>query len=66
MNIFWGMKNFWIFFRGHHKFGLCLGVISMHFWGLFLKVKLKKGGIFLDCYKFKQFFGWLKFLILFF
>ena len=31
MNIFWGMKIFGIFFWGHHKIGLYLGVISMHF-----------------------------------
>ena len=30
--IFWGMKILWIFFWGHHKIGLYLGVISMHFW----------------------------------
>ena len=28
---FWGMKILWIFFGGHHKIGLYLGVISMHF-----------------------------------
>ena len=26
-----GMKIMWIFFWGHHKIGLYLGVISMHF-----------------------------------
>ena len=31
MNIFCGMKSLWRFFEGHHKFGLYLGVISMHF-----------------------------------
>ena len=39
-NIFWGfqkneyflgMNILWIFFRGHHKIGLYLKVISMHF-----------------------------------
>ena len=30
-NIFWGMKILWIFFGGHHKIGLYLVVISMHF-----------------------------------
>ena len=25
-----GMKILWIFFGGHHKIGLYLGVISMH------------------------------------
>ena len=28
---FWGMKILWIFVLGHHKIGLYLGVISMHF-----------------------------------
>ena len=32
LNIFGGMKILWIFFRGHHKIGLYLEVISMHFW----------------------------------
>ena len=31
MNIFWGMKILWIFFGGHPKIGLVLGVISMYF-----------------------------------
>ena len=31
MNIFGGMKILWIFFGGHNKIGLNLGVISMHF-----------------------------------
>ena len=30
-NIFGGMKILWIFFLGHHKIGLYLGVISMNF-----------------------------------
>ena len=46
MNTFWGMIILWIFFVGHHKIGLDLGVMSMHFrvfsygqgpaWGIFL------------------------------
>ena len=28
---FWGMKILWIFLGSHHKIGLYLGVISMHF-----------------------------------
>ena len=36
INIFWGML-LW----GHHKIGLYLGVISMHFLGSFLKVKVQ-------------------------
>ena len=31
INIFWGVKILWIFFGGHHKIGLYLDVISMHF-----------------------------------
>ena len=31
INIFRGMKILWIRFGGHHKIGLYLGVISMHF-----------------------------------
>ena len=31
MNIFWGMKILFISFWGHHKIGLCVGVIAMHF-----------------------------------
>ena len=30
-NIFWDMKILLIFSKGHHKIGLYLGVISMHF-----------------------------------
>ena len=30
-NFLGGMKILWIFFGGHHKIGLYLGVISMHF-----------------------------------
>ena len=29
--IFGSMKKLWIFFEGHHKIGLFLGVISMLF-----------------------------------
>ena len=31
MNIIWGMKILSIFLGGHHKTGLVLGVISVHF-----------------------------------
>ena len=31
VNTFWGMEILWIFFGGHHKIGLYLGFISMHF-----------------------------------
>ena len=30
-NILLGMKILWMFFWGHYKIGLYLGVISMHF-----------------------------------
>ena len=61
------MKILWIFFWGHHKIGLYIGVISMHFKS-FLKVKVQNGGgvffgvakisnIFLGCLKFLIFLG---------
>ena len=63
VNICLGMKALWIFFGGHHKFGLCLGAISMHF-RVFRKVKVKKGRyFFLGCLIFKYFLECLKFLI---
>ena len=31
INILLGMKILWLFFGGHHKIGLYLGVISMYF-----------------------------------
>ena len=31
MNILLGMNLLWMIFWGHHKIGLYLGVISMHF-----------------------------------
>ena len=31
LNILGGLKILWIFFRGQHKIGLYLEVISMHF-----------------------------------
>ena len=40
-----GMKILWIFWGGHYKISLYLGVISMHFW-VFFKVKVQNGGIF--------------------
>ena len=56
MNIFWGMKMLWIFFWGHPKIGLVLGVISM-FLGPFLKVNIQNRDIFLGCLKFLIFLG---------
>ena len=56
MNILWGMKILWIFFGGHHKIGLYLGVTSMRLWS-FLKVKVQNGGYFFKLVKFQIFFG---------
>ena len=64
MNIFGGMTILWIFFWGHHKIGLYLGVISMHF-RVFLKVKVQNGGYCFGLLKFQIFLGCLKFLIFF-
>ena len=41
---FLGMTIVWIFFGGHHKIRLYLGVISMHFW-VFFKVNVQNEGI---------------------
>ena len=51
-------------FGGHHKTGLYLGVISMHF-RVFFKVKVQNGGCFLGLLKFQTFLGCLKFLVFF-
>ena len=61
MNIFLGMTILWIFICDHHKIGLYLGVIFMHF-GSFLKMKVQNGGysdIFIHTFihKFQYFFG---------
>ena len=37
--MFWGYEDFVNIFWGHHKIGLYLGVISMHF-----RVKVQNGG----------------------
>ena len=57
INIFWGMKiNFVdIFGGGHHKIGLYLGVISMHFRDF-------SSGL---CTELGYIFGFLKFQIFF-
>ena len=39
------MKILWIFFRGHHKIGVYLAVISMHF-RVFSKGQGTESGIF--------------------
>ena len=63
------MKILWIFFWGHHKIELYLGVMSMHLW-VFLKVKVQNGGYFWGLLKFHFFFwgggGCWKFRIFFF
>ena len=63
-NIFSVMKILWTFFGGHHKIGLYLGLISMHFRGFFrsrykmgIYFGLLKFHIFLGCLKFRIFFG---------
>ena len=46
---------------GHHKFGLYLGVISMHY-----KVKVQNGGYLLGLLKFQIFFGGCVKVLIFF
>ena len=58
------MKILWIFFGGHHKIRLYLGVISMHFW-VFLRVKVQNGGIFGGLLKFQIFLGVLEIPVFF-
>ena len=55
MNIFGGMKILSIFFGGHHKIGLYLGVISMYF-RVFSKGQGTKWGIFFGLLKFQIFY----------
>ena len=58
MNIFWGMKILWIFFWGHPKIGLVLGVtLFLCILGSFFKVNIQNRDIFLGCKNFKYFFG---------
>ena len=59
MNIFLGMKILWIFFWGHPKIGLVLGVISMYF-RVFSYNNYTESGFFLGCKNFKIFFGVLE------
>ena len=51
-----GMKTLWIFFGGHHKIGLYLGVIFKHFI-VFSEGQGTKWGIFFGLLKFQIFFG---------
>ena len=53
------MKNLWIFFWGHHKIGLYLGVISMHF-RVFFKGNVQNMGYFWGLLKFQIFLGVLE------
>ena len=53
---FLGMTILWIFIWGHHKIGLYLGVISMHFRG-FLKIKVQNGDYFWGSVKYQIFLG---------
>ena len=53
---FGGMKILCIFFRGHHKTGLYLGVISMHF-RVFSKGQIREWGIFFGVAKISNIFG---------
>ena len=59
INIFWGMKILWIFFWGHHKIGLYVGVISMHFRDFSSGLCTELGYVF-GFLKFQIFFGVLK------
>ena len=63
MIFFFGMKILWIFFGGHHKIGLYLVVISMHF--RVFSFQGTEWGIFFGVAKFQIYFFWwcLKFLI---
>ena len=45
------MKILWIFLGGHHKIGLYLGAISMHFTVFSLGQGTEWGGIFLGAAK---------------
>ena len=59
MYIFWGIKILWIFFGGHHKIGLYLGVVSMHF-RVFSKGQHTEWGILFGLLKYQIFFGVLE------
>ena len=56
MNVFFGgMKILWIFFGGHHKICLYLGVTSMHF-RVVPSGQVTEWGIFFWLLKFQIFF----------
>ena len=59
------MKILWIFFWGHPKIGLVVGVISMYF-RVFSEGKYTELGYFLGCENFKYFFWVLEISDIFF
>ena len=59
------MMILWIFFWGHCKIGLYLGVISKHF-RVFFKVKVQNWGFFLGVAKISNIFGVLEIPDIFF
>ena len=59
MNIFGGMKIFWIFFLCHPKIGLVLGLF-LCILRYFLKVNIQNRDILFGCKNFKYFFGVLE------
>ena len=58
------MKILWIFFGGHHKIRLYLGVNSMHLFGLFLRSRYRMG-VFWGLLKFQIFLGVLEIPVFF-
>ena len=56
---FLGYEDFMDTFWGHHKIGLYLGVISIHF-RVFFKVRVQNWGYFSGSLKFQIFFGVLE------
>ena len=66
MNIFGSKKVLWIFIWGPHKIWLVLGVISVHFWRIFLRSRYRMWIYFLGLLKFRIYsLGFLIFLIFF-
>ena len=60
--IFFGYEDFVDILGGHHKIGLYLGVISMHF-SVFSLCQGQNEEYFLGLLKFQRLLGYLKFLI---
>ena len=65
MNIFWGMKNLWIFFGGSSQNKTIFRGHFYAFKGLFLRSRYKMGDIF-GLVKFKYFLGVLEIPDIFF